>query len=473
MKKEKSNSIRKQLLSWILIPIISLCVVTAIISYVIAIHITTQAYDAALLEGARELANRLRIENGQTVLDLPPSALAIFKEDKVDKFYHAVLSDRGRVVGGDPEILPMAFQLSGVRLHGKARFFNRKINRTNVRLACIETPVPGQLFRKAKIFLAETTLKRQALISEILGAVIVPQLCFITAAALAVWFGVARGLAPLEPVRRAISRRNPWDLRPVKQLKTPVEIQPLVSAIDDLLVRLNDDIESQHRFVANAAHQLRTPLAGLKTQIELSSRTNNKEELDNIIKQVNRSVDNMTRLVNQLLSLAKLEPSSAWLVKQSEIDLNPVIKEATSDLVPWAVDKEIDLGFEGADKPAVIAGDKSSIRELVTNLIDNAVRYTQPGGKVTVRLAHQQSDNSSAISVIDLFVEDDGPGIPESERDKVFERFYRVLGNNVTGSGLGLSIVKEIVQAHDAKIYLVPGEDGKGTIARVSFPAKA
>jgi two-component system sensor histidine kinase TctE len=366
MKKEKStSSIRKQLLSWILIPIIGLCIVTAIISYIIAIHITTEAYDAALFESARELANRLHASDGQVVLDLPPSALALFKEDRIDKFYHVVLDDQGKLIGGDSEILPTVYRLYGQRVHGSARFFNRKIDKTNVRIVCMKASIPEQPYRKATVYVAETTLKRQALINDILGAVIVPQLCFICSAALAVWFGVARGLAPLEPVRRAIASRTQWDLRPVQQVKTPVEIKPLVSAIDDLLIRLNADIESQHRFVANAAHQLRTPLAGLKTQVELGLRDPNKDELGLVLKQVHRSVDNMTRLVNQLLSLARLEPASAWLVKQTEIDLNSVIKEATADLVPWAVNKEIDLGFEGSESPAVISGDKSSIRELV------------------------------------------------------------------------------------------------------------
>jgi two-component system sensor histidine kinase TctE len=471
MKKEKNtSSIRRQLLSWILIPIIGLCVVTAIISYVIAIQIATEAYDAALLEGARELANRLHINNGQIVLDLPPSALALFKEDKIDKFYYVVLDDRAKLIGGDLEILPTVVRLYGLRVKGNSRFFNRKIDKTSLRIVCMPANIPEQPYRKATVYVAETTLKRQALINEILGAVIFPQLCFISSAALAVWFGVARGLAPLEPVRRAIASRTQWDLRPVKQLKTPVEIKPLVSAIDDLLIRLNEDIESQHRFVANAAHQLRTPLAGLKTHLELGLRATNKDELATVLKQVNRSVDNMTRLVNQLLSLAKLEPASAWLVRQAEIDLNPVIKEATSDLVPWAVDKDIDLGFEGCEEPAIISGDKSSIRELVTNLVDNAIRYTQPGGKVTVKLAINNDENKQKENVVDLSVEDNGPGIPESEKEKVFERFYRVLGNNVPGSGLGLAIVKEIVQVHDAKIWIDSGENGKGTVANVRFP---
>ena len=230
------------------------------------------------------------------------------------------------------------------------------------------------------------SLKRQALISEILGAVVVPQLCLISLASLAVWFGVARGLAPLDAVREAIASRTQWDLRPVTEVIAPIEIQPLVRAINDLLNRLNEDMESQHRFIANAAHQLRTPLAGLKTQTELATRADNWQELSNILKQVNHSAANVTRLVNQLLSLAKLEPSSGWLGRQTEIDLNSVIKEATSDLVPFAVNKDIDLGFEGSLEPAIIKGDKSSIRELVTNLIDNALRYTPEGGKVTVKV---------------------------------------------------------------------------------------
>jgi len=477
MKKQKgADSIRKQLLRWLLIPIASLCLVSAIISYIIAINITTEAYDAALLEGARELANRLQVNHGQIVLDLPPSALAIFKEDKVDKYYYVVFDDLGRLIGGDSEILPTVDRLHGQRINGDSRFFNREVNKTNVRIVCMRTAVPGQNNRNATIYLAETVLKRQGLINEILGAVVLPQLCLISLATLAVWFGVARGLAPLEGVRQAIARRTQWDLRPVTEVvRAPIEIQPLVSAIDDLLRRLNEDIESQHRFVANAAHQLRTPLAGLKTQIELAQRADNKAELSNFLKQVNHSVDNVTRLVNQLLSLAKLEPASAWFVPQSEFDLNQVIKEATSDLVPSAVNKNIDLGFEGCNEPAIIKGDVSSIRELVTNLIDNAIRYTQPGGKVTVKLAvnNNAEDLSRNQHVIDLLVEDDGPGIPAAEREKVFERFYRVLGNNVPGSGLGLAIVKEIVQAHDAKIWIDCGEAGKGTVASVRFPASS
>jgi len=412
-----------------------------------------------------------------------------FKEDKVDKSYYAAFDDQGNLIGGDPEILPLVSVLQKKQSRAENYFFNRNINKANVRLVSMRAAVPEMPLRKAWIYVAETVLKRQALINEILGAVVLPQLCLISLASLAIWFGVARGLAPLEPVRRAIASRTQWDLRPVADVKAPVEIQPLVAAIDDLLNRLKEDMEAQHRFIANAAHQLRTPMAGLKTQTELAMRADNWQELSNILKQVNQSAVNVTRLVNQLLSLAKLEPSSAWLSKQTEIDLNAIIKEATTDLVPFAVNKDIDLGFEGSSQPAIIKGDKNSVRELVANLIDNAIRYTPAGGKVTVKVAannsvsdsqsnqifdkyiNRQKNINDNISSIDLLVEDDGPGIPAPEREKVFERFYRVLGNNVSGSGLGLAIVKEIAQAHDGKVWIDSGQDGKGTVASVRFPA--
>ena len=351
------------------------------------------------------------------------------------------------MISGDPELFPIASSLQRQHRRPECAFVNRKINRANVRIVCMRAAVPEMPLRKAYIYVAQTTLRRQALISEILGAVVLPQVCLIGLATLVVWIGVSRGLAPLEAVRQAIARRTQRDLRPVTEVKAPIEIQPLVRAIDDLLVRLNEDIESQHRFIANAAHQLRTPLAGLKTQTELAMRADNWSELSNILKQVNNSAANVTRLVNQLLALAKLEPASAWFGPQSEIDINPVIKEATSDLVLSAVQKDIDLGFEGSDQPALVKGNPDSIRELVTNLIDNAIRYTQPGGKVTVKVAvnnsafgvlkttDRQKNFADPKNSVDLSVEDDGPGVPITEREKIFERFYRLLGNNVSGSG--------------------------------------
>jgi len=443
-----------------MIPIVSLCLVSAVGTYFIAIQITTQAYDAALMESARELANRLMLTNGAVGIDLPPAALAIFREDNIDKFYYAVIESNGRFIAGDIDLI----EAIKYRSH-QLRFQDRRVGKAPVRIAYLSATVPGVTNRKVDIYVAETILKREALVNQIIFAVVIPQLLLITLAAFAVWFGVARGLAPLNAVRAAIASRSQWNLKPVFEVDAPVEIRPLVVAIDDLLSRLNKDIEGQRRFIANAAHQLRTPLAGLKTQAELAMRQKTPAELEHTIKQVHRSADNVTRLVNQLLLLARLEPSNALQQPHMPIDLNSIVKEATSDLVPYALNKDIDLGFEESEIAASILGDPVSIRELVVNLIDNAIRYTQSGGKVTVKIvAHDE---------VQLMVEDDGPGIPTQERDKVFERFYRVLGNNVAGSGLGLAIVKEIAEAHQADVSLTSGNDGKGTIAVVQFPAGA
>jgi len=459
MSVNRTSSIRSQLIGWLMIPITSLCLVSAIATYFIAIRITTQAYDAALIESARELANRVTIAVGQVSLDLPPAALAVFKEDNIDKFYYAALTTDGRLIAGDRDIL-QSIRRGPQKL---PRCQSGRIDGKPVRIAYLDRAVQGNPNLRVAIYVAETVLKRQALTNQILVAVVVPQLFLIGLASLAVWIGVARGLAPLKVVRAAIASRSQWDLRPLEEVGAPVEIRPLVDAIDDLLRRLNDDIEAQRRFVANAAHQLRTPLAGLKTQTELAIRQKDIAELERILKQIHRGVDNVTRLVNQLLSLARLEPTGVQSQEHAQIDLNLVVKEATKEMVPYALNKDIDLGFEGSHQSACIIADTWSIRELVTNLIDNAVRYTQSGGKVTVKI---QSEGREGIR---LLVEDDGPGIPENERERVFERFYRVLGNNVGGSGLGLSIVKEIAQAHKAQVTVSTGCGGTGTVVSVLF----
>jgi two-component system sensor histidine kinase TctE len=461
MKKRKTISIRKQLIGWLMIPITSLCLGSAIVTYFIAVRMTTAGYDAALMESARELANRASVQDGRIVLDLPPAALAVFKDDNIDKFYYAVFGENCRLVAGDADVLK-AINPAGPY---HPRFRNGRIDRERIRIACYNSSVNGDPNRKVRIFVAETVKKRQALINQILIAVIAPQVLLIGLASLAVWLGVARGLAPLQAVRSAIASRSQFDLSPMIEVNPAVEIRPLVNALNDLLGRLNRDIEAQRRFVANAAHQLRTPLAGLKTQTELAMRQESFFELRSVLNQIHRGATNLTRLVNQLLSLAQLEPTGAQSsLVRVKTELNSIVKEATKDMVPYALSNKIDLGFEESHRPALIIANTWSLKELVTNLIDNAVRYTQPGGKVTVRIEEKTSE-------VQLSVEDNGPGIPESERERVFERFYRVLGNsNVSGSGLGLSIVKEIALSHQGRVVIDTASGGKGTVILVTFP---
>jgi two-component system sensor histidine kinase TctE len=222
-------------------------------------------------------------------------------------------------------------------------------------------------------------------------------------------------------------------------------------------------LAAQQRFIADAAHQLRTPIAGLRTQTELARRQTSPADVQATLAQLQTAAERMTHLINQLLSLARAEPSAENTQPLGKIDLCALAREVTTERVPRALARNIDLGFEGGDAPSQIAGNDFLLREMLGNLIDNAIQYTQSGGHVTVRV-------SSVQDQLHLSVEDDGPGIPEAEREAVLERFHRVLGTGVEGVGLGLSIVREIVMRHGGQIRLLAGPDNRGTLALVTLP---
>ncbi|MGH7061882.1 MAG: sensor histidine kinase, partial [Stellaceae bacterium] len=238
---------------------------------------------------------------------------------------------------------------------------------------------------------------------------------------------------------------------------------PLLHAVNALMVRLDQVLSFQTRFIADAAHQLRTPVAGLKTTIELALRETDLSGLKGSLDQAQLSVERLSRLVAQLLSLARNEPSSLRALHFSAVDLNKLIFNTTMEWVPEAYKKGIDLGFEGPDEPVPVDGDIVQLTELANNLIDNAVRYTRNTGRVTVRIA---AGPPPAFSV-----SDDGPRIPPEERERIFERFHRLLGTPTDGSGLGLAIVREIAQTHGVRVDLTDDADGVGNRFTLTFPA--
>jgi len=279
------------------------------------------------------------------------------------------------------------------------------------------------------------------------------------------WYAVGRGLAPLEALRREVESRSHRDLSALPVEQTPQEVRPLISAMNELLDRLSLALASQQRFIAHAAHQLRTPIAGLKTQTELAMRqTPPGGDAQVTLKQLRSATEQATRLVNQLLSLARAEPPTGGVQITEDIDLVSLARSATTDWVPRALEGKVDLGFDATSEHLRVEGDAFLLREMLNNLLDNAIRYTQPGGQVTVRVSRTASSRPV------LTVEDNGPGIPEAERVRVFERFYRVLGTGTEGCGLGLAIVREIAQSHGAEVKLTPAAAGTGTVARIIFP---
>jgi two-component system sensor histidine kinase TctE len=307
----------------------------------------------------------------------------------------------------------------------------------------------------ALVVVGETLIKRQALAQEILAAVGLSQLVLIAMVALAVYLGVGHGLLPLVRLRQQIESRSHRDLTPLSEPNTPQEVRPVVHAINELMHRLERAIASQQRFIADAAHQLRTPLAGLKTHAELALREHTLEGMRERVLALTQATDRSARLANQLLALARAEPEATAAQSLHVVDLNDIARRITADWVPRALERGIDLGLNAAAGSIPVPGNAVLLGEALANLIDNAIRYGASGGHITVT-------TERFPDVATLVVEDDGPGILPKDRERVFERFQRLTDSGAEGCGLGLSIVREIAQVHDAEITLEDGAAGKG-----------
>ncbi|MEI6317917.1 MAG: sensor histidine kinase [Pseudomonadota bacterium] len=451
-----ARSLRQQLLTWLVVPLALLLVAGTMFSYWVALRSATITYDRALLDPALALAEHVDSESGSTVLDLPKVAQDVLRIDSYDRIYFSVSRLNGELLAGQPEMPPPP----PVVPVGHRTFYYGTVNAERVRIAALYVPQPNG---PVVIQVAETMVKRNRLTREILIGETVPDLMIATMAMVLVWLGILRSLAPLERLRTEIAQRSARDLRPLDGSYAPSEVRPLVGTLNKLLGDLHDALDAQQRFTANAAHQLRTPLAGLQTQVELALRQPASESMLRSLHQLRSATVRAAHLANQLLALSRAEPGGRRPDALRTIDLRSIAQDAASIWVPRALPKDLDLGFELAPAPTV--GDARLLRDLLDNLIENAIRYTPAGGSITVRTAVE--DDAAVLSVVD-----DGPGIPPDQREQVFQRFYRVPGAIGDGSGLGLAIVQEIVNAHQARVTIEDGPEGRGTLIRVCF-AKA
>jgi two-component system OmpR family sensor kinase len=278
-----------------------------------------------------------------------------------------------------------------------------------------------------------------------------------------IWFGVGRGLSPLDSMSRALGKRRPDALAPLAERGLPDELKPLAASVNALLARLDAALGAQRRFTADAAHELRTPLAALKLQLDVARRVGDDPARTAAYDDLDEGVARASHLVDQLLTLARVEPE-ALAAHAADCDLVALAKEAIVARGALAAAKRIDLGL-ARESPATVRGDAASLAILLSNLLDNALRYTPEGGRVDVFV--ERGDEGTAI----LTVADTGPGIPADERERVFDRCYRGVGAGATGSGLGLSIVKRIADAHGATLALDAPAEGTGLVASVRFPA--
>jgi two-component system sensor histidine kinase QseC len=310
------------------------------------------------------------------------------------------------------------------------------------------------------IQVAEPLAGREALARHITLKMLLPTFIVLPVLALLIWFGVGAGLRPLQQLKQEVKQRAANHLEPLAMADVPEEVAPLVNALNELFVRLKSAFEGERRFTADAAHELRTPLAALKIQAQVALRSKDETERNNALENVLHGVDRATRLVAQLLTLARVDPETA-VAGFKQVDLHSLAVSVMADVEHLAHAKQIEMLLEEGQAHQVL-GDDAQLALLMRNLLDNAIRYTPVGGSVSV--------NVSDINGINLEVRDTGPGIPEAERKQVQQRFYRITGSGEEGSGLGLSIVRRIADLHGARFELSDNDAGQGLLARVIWP---
>ncbi|MBD9532725.1 sensor histidine kinase N-terminal domain-containing protein [Comamonas sp. CMM01] len=476
--QREQRSLFGEILDWMLTPLLLLWPVSLALTWLVAQELANKPFDRALEYNAQALAQLLVVSDGQLQFYMPRPASELLRADDSDMVYYQVLGVKGVLLSGEREF-PMPPETGGgfEASIGQVQLRDDDLRGVDIRVASIWVRVPLDQEVLALVQVAETREKRSVLAAEIIKGVMLPQFVILPLSVLLVWLALARGIKPLHRLEERIRARKPDDLSPLNHKAVPMEVAPLVDAVNDLLRRLNDSIATQKRFLADAAHQLKTPLAGLRMQADLAQRPGTStEDLKRSLQQIGRSSIRATHTVNQLLSLARAEGASTAL-QRTPCDMAELVIEVVQDCLPRAMDKHIDLGYDGAE-PGTMAlqvwGNATLLQELVRNLVDNAINYTpssnaQPG-LVTVRVLPDPFGR-----VVVLQVEDTGPGVPEAERDLVFQPFYRALGTEADGSGLGLPIVLEIARQHGAQVALEdvhPGQPMPGARFTVRFPAQ-
>jgi len=444
-------SLRTALLRSLAAPLLFALVAGSLLAYRIAGEVVSAAYDQSLVNLAEGVANRVRAEGDAIVLDLPAEAEAVLRTDRVDRIYFRVLDDGGNLVAGDAA-LPRP---EGTTRAGRPHFYEAEFRGEAIRGVRLH-----QIRERESFFItvAETTGKRQQAVRDLLIGFGAALLLVVAAVAFVVRFCIPAALAPLVQVQRDIALRSGQDLAPLDLASAPDEIRPLVAMLNIQLDRLRAANHAQRQFLQDAAHQLRTPLASLQIQLELLE--SGRGDADTLTR-LHRSVGRVTRLANQLLALARAEAGERLIADAPRVDLADLIDEMLDDWLGQADARRIDFGVER--EHAAIAGDPTLLRELLANLVDNALKYTADGGQVTLRCRH-------AAAAVEIEVTDNGTGIPEAERERVFERFRRLPGGDASGSGLGLPIAREIARAHGGSIVITTPADGCGTRVCVRLP---
>lgn len=475
-EERTQRSLFGEILDWMLVPLLLLWPLSIAITYLVAKSIANEPFDRALEDKVTVVAQQVKEVNGQVFTRMNGAAADILHADDIDNVYYQIRDPIGDVVEGDPEI-PLPKDLEPPPPWA-TQFRYDFIRNIEVRVAYVyvdlhKTQTAPQLSiepRLALVQVAETLDKRSQLVNQIIKGVIVPEFIILPIALVLVWFALTRGLRPLAELQQRIRERRPDDLSPIDSGYVPEEILPLVGSLNDMLERLSQSIKIQKRFIADAAHQMKTPLAGMRMQSELALRQTDQVEIHKSLEQLAKSSKSATRMINQLLALARAENQTPTTRPLQPLELSELARDTVQEWVQTSFNKKIDLGFEQPDYHIMVNGDPVMLRELLNNLIDNALSYTPAGGHATVRV---RANEEAPLAFLE--VEDTGPGIAPHEHKRIFERFYRILGSNVEGSGLGLAIVREIAQQHGAEIDILTNPNctnpkAPGCLMRITLP---
>ena len=475
------GTLRSQLLRWLLIPLLLLVALDSLSVYRNALDVADLAYDRALLASTRALAERVSIVDGKVVADVPYVALDSFETDTLGRIYYKVTGTKGEFISGYDDLPAIPAHTPRSEIYpALVRFYHATYRGEPVRIAALYQPVYDDSMRGiALIQVGETMDARSAMTRQILFGTLWRQGLLVMVAALLVWFAVRIVLRPLMQLKTAVEARGPTDLTNFDADQVHIEMRPLIAAMNGYMGRLQTLITGQRRFIADASHQLRTPLTVLKTQAELALRELRRDPQDpqspldieairEIVRSMASTTDATVHLANRLLTLARAEHGVAE-GGMVTLSLTAATRQVGLELAPQAVKKQLDLSFV-AEENVFITGNPLMLHELMSNLLDNAIRYTPSNGKIILRVRH---DDQTQRGVFEI--EDSGSGIPEADRERVFSAFYRAPSAqqlNPSGAGLGLSIVRDIAAAHHASIVLSAPSKNSGLKVYITFPLR-
>lgn len=441
------RSLKNQLRLWLLLTMLLVLGVSAALSYSRALHYATQAYDQALLRTVLALADEVIIDtNNEVKIEIPEVASHLLSYNEGDRIYIRISAPNGKLVFGEANLPPPAQAPAGnQQVYYNSHYKNEAIRAVTFGLPESNAPNAQNIL----ITMAETTGKRDAMVAEMVEEMLLPQVLMMILAAIVIELGIHFALKPMQDLRESLHQRSHRDLSPLDTSASPLELQPLLQAMNALLSRVKAGIQQQQQFIADASHQLRTPIAGLQTQAELALRSHPPAEVQEPLNYMLRSTTRLSHLIQRLLSLARTDAASSQLVFKP-VSLTSIIYDECARWVGPASDKQLELEVLIETQQDQVLGDALMLSEMLNNLLENAIQYTPEQGLLRIRLWQ-------AGKHLLLQVADSGVGIPADQTALIFERFHRLDPNQGNGCGLGLAIVAEIAEHHNASISVAQG----------------